>query len=145
MSLIGRIEDELKQAMQARDTARRDALRLILSALRSAEKELRRPLVAAAGPERLGGFLPPFALPLQDLKLLVLLQLAPQLLLGGAEGGEGEPESSRPHRLARAHGVAQLLLDVGDDAHSNGLPPPSTCQCRWKMVCPAPGPTLTIT
>jgi uncharacterized protein YqeY len=44
MSLIGRIEDELKQAMQARDTARRDALRLILSALRSAEKELRRPL-----------------------------------------------------------------------------------------------------
>jgi uncharacterized protein len=44
MSLIGRIEGELKEAMQARDSARRDALRLILNSLRSAEKELRRPL-----------------------------------------------------------------------------------------------------
>jgi uncharacterized protein YqeY len=44
MSLIARLEDELKQAMVARDEARRDALRLILSSLRSAEKELQRPL-----------------------------------------------------------------------------------------------------
>ena len=44
MSLIGRIEDELKSAMRERDTARRDALRLILASLRSAEKELQRPL-----------------------------------------------------------------------------------------------------
>jgi uncharacterized protein YqeY len=44
MALIGRLEDELKQAMVARDVARRDALRLILSSLRSAEKELQRPL-----------------------------------------------------------------------------------------------------
>ena len=44
MSLIGRIEDDLKQAMLARDAERRDALRLILSALKSAEKELQRPL-----------------------------------------------------------------------------------------------------
>jgi uncharacterized protein YqeY len=44
MSLIGRIEDELEQAMKARDADRRDALRLILSSLRSAEKELQRPL-----------------------------------------------------------------------------------------------------
>jgi uncharacterized protein len=44
MALIGRLEDELKQAMVARDTTRRDALRLILSSLRSAEKELQRPL-----------------------------------------------------------------------------------------------------
>jgi uncharacterized protein len=44
MTLIERIEDELKDAMQAREAARRDALRLILSALRSAEKELQRPL-----------------------------------------------------------------------------------------------------
>ena len=44
MSLIGRIEDDLKQAMLARDAERRDALRLILSALTSAEKELQRPL-----------------------------------------------------------------------------------------------------
>ena len=44
MSLIARLEQELKQAMVARDQVRRDALRLILSSLRSAEKELHRPL-----------------------------------------------------------------------------------------------------
>jgi uncharacterized protein len=44
MSLIARIEDELKEAMRERDNERRDALRLILSSLRSAEKELQRPL-----------------------------------------------------------------------------------------------------
>ena len=44
MSLIARLEEELKQAMVARDQSRRDALRLILSSLRSAEKELQRPL-----------------------------------------------------------------------------------------------------
>jgi uncharacterized protein len=44
VSLIGRIEDELKSAMRERETARRDALRLILTSLRSAEKELQRPL-----------------------------------------------------------------------------------------------------
>jgi uncharacterized protein YqeY len=44
MSLIARLEDELKRAMVARDQPRRDALRLILSSLRSAEKELQRPL-----------------------------------------------------------------------------------------------------
>jgi uncharacterized protein YqeY len=44
MSVVGRIEDELREAMRARDDARRDALRLILASLRSAEKELQRPL-----------------------------------------------------------------------------------------------------
>ena len=44
MSLIGRIEDEVKSAMLARDTQRRDALRLILASLKSAEKDLLRPL-----------------------------------------------------------------------------------------------------
>ncbi|MBA2536380.1 MAG: GatB/YqeY domain-containing protein [Actinobacteria bacterium] len=44
MSLIGRIEDELKSAMLARDRDRADALRLTLAALRSAEKEIQRPL-----------------------------------------------------------------------------------------------------
>jgi uncharacterized protein len=44
MSLIGRLEGELKQATKERDADRRDALRLILSSLRSAEKELQRPL-----------------------------------------------------------------------------------------------------
>jgi uncharacterized protein len=44
MSLIGRLEGELEQAMKERDAGRRDALRLILSSLRSAEKELQRAL-----------------------------------------------------------------------------------------------------
>jgi uncharacterized protein len=44
VSLIGRLEEELRTATLGRDTERRDALRLILNALRSAEKELQRPL-----------------------------------------------------------------------------------------------------
>jgi uncharacterized protein len=44
VSLIARLEGELEQAMKQRDAERRDALRLILSSLRSAEKELQRPL-----------------------------------------------------------------------------------------------------
>jgi uncharacterized protein YqeY len=44
MSLIVRLEAELKQAMADREAERRDTLRLILSSLRSAEKELQRPL-----------------------------------------------------------------------------------------------------
>src|SRR6266496_2278871 len=44
MSLIARMEDEVKQATVARDAERRNTLRLILSSLRSAEKELQRPL-----------------------------------------------------------------------------------------------------
>jgi uncharacterized protein len=44
VSLIATIEDELKDAMKARDAQRRDALRLILNSLKSSEKELQRPL-----------------------------------------------------------------------------------------------------
>jgi len=44
VSLIGELEEEVKEAMLARDNARRDALRLILSSLKSAEKDLQRPL-----------------------------------------------------------------------------------------------------
>jgi uncharacterized protein len=44
MSLIARIEEELATARRDRDAERRDALSLILSQLRSAEKELQRPL-----------------------------------------------------------------------------------------------------
>ena len=44
MNLIARIEEELKQARLARDGERRDALSLILASLRSAQKELQRPL-----------------------------------------------------------------------------------------------------
>jgi uncharacterized protein YqeY len=45
MSLIARLEEELKEAMAAREAERRDTLRLILTSLRSAEKELQRPLL----------------------------------------------------------------------------------------------------
>jgi hypothetical protein len=44
VSLIARLESDLTTAMKERDTARRDALRLILASLRAAEKELQRPL-----------------------------------------------------------------------------------------------------
>jgi uncharacterized protein YqeY len=44
MTLIARIEEDLHEAMRERDEERRDALRLILSSLRGAEKELQRPL-----------------------------------------------------------------------------------------------------
>ncbi len=44
MSLIGELEQEVREAMLARDGARRDALRLIVSSLKSAEKDLQRPL-----------------------------------------------------------------------------------------------------
>ena len=44
MTLIAELEEEVKDAMRAGDAERRDALRLILSSLKSAEKELLRPL-----------------------------------------------------------------------------------------------------
>ena len=44
MSLIEEIEQELKDAMRAREAVRTAALRLTLAALRAAEKELGRPL-----------------------------------------------------------------------------------------------------
>ena len=44
MTLIADIESELKEARLARDDRRRDALALVLNALRSAEKELQRGL-----------------------------------------------------------------------------------------------------
>jgi uncharacterized protein len=44
MSLIAEIEGELTDAMRARERVRTDALRLILAALRAAEKELGRAL-----------------------------------------------------------------------------------------------------
>ena len=44
MSLIAEIKGELEDAMREGNAARRDALRLILSSLQGAEKELQRPL-----------------------------------------------------------------------------------------------------
>jgi uncharacterized protein len=44
MTLIEDMEQDLKEAMLEHDAERRDALRLLLASLRSAEKELQRPL-----------------------------------------------------------------------------------------------------
>jgi uncharacterized protein YqeY len=44
LTLITELEQEVKDAMRAGDAERRDALRLILSSLKSAEKDLLRPL-----------------------------------------------------------------------------------------------------
>jgi uncharacterized protein YqeY len=44
MTLIAEIKSQLEDAMREGDAARRDTLRLILSSLQSAEKELQRPL-----------------------------------------------------------------------------------------------------
>ena len=44
MSLIAEIKEQLEDAMRDGDAPRRDTLRLILSSLQGAEKELQRPL-----------------------------------------------------------------------------------------------------
>ena len=44
MTMIARMEQDLKTAMLEHDAERRDALRLLLSSLRSAEKDLQREL-----------------------------------------------------------------------------------------------------
>jgi len=44
VSLITTIESEIKEAMKSREAERRDALRLIVNALKGSEKELQRPL-----------------------------------------------------------------------------------------------------
>ena len=44
MSRIEEIEAEVREAMRSRDAERRDALRLIVNALKNSEKELQRPL-----------------------------------------------------------------------------------------------------
>jgi uncharacterized protein YqeY len=44
VTLIERIDSEVKEAMRSRDAERRDTLRLILASLKGAQKELQRPL-----------------------------------------------------------------------------------------------------
>ena len=44
MTLIAELEEDLTEAMKEGDESRRDTLRLLLAELRSAEKELQRPL-----------------------------------------------------------------------------------------------------
>jgi uncharacterized protein YqeY len=84
MSLIARMEGELKEAMLARDGERRDALRLLLASLKSAETELQRPL--------------------SDEEELQVLQRERKRRIEAAEafrgGGRGEQAESEERELA---------------------------------------------
>ena len=82
MSLIERLEAELTEAMRARDVERRDALRLLLSSLRGAEKELqvlqreRKRRVEAAEAFRAGGR--PEQAAAEEAELAVLAEFMPE-------------------------------------------------------------------
>ena len=84
MSLIERLESELKEAMRARDDQRRDALRLLLSSLRGAEKELqvlqreRKRRTEAAEAFRAGGR--PEQAAAEEAELAVLAEFMPEQL-----------------------------------------------------------------
>src|SRR5262249_22924716 len=104
-------------------------------------------LLPPAGAERLRRLDPLLALALEHLQLLVVVQRALQILFGRAQLRQDQPERVAPLGVAGGHGLLQLALQLGDKAHP-AIPqtcPPSTCQCRWKTVWPAPSPTLTIT
>src|SRR6266542_1850684 len=104
-------------------------------------------LLAAAGTEGLGRLDAPLALALKHLQLLVLGKRPLQLLLRALERVEDQAERIAALGVPLLHRLLQLRLDGVDPAHAilPVDPPPSTCQCRWKIVCPAPGPTLTTT
>src|SRR5919202_666484 len=102
-----------------------------------------RLFVATAAAERLRRLEPPLALPLQDLQLLLLRKRPLQLLLGGLEAVEQQPQRVAPRGLTREHRLLQLTLHALDHPHS-GKPrmlPPRMCQWRWKIVWPPPSPT----
>ena len=123
MSLIARMEDDLKEATLARDAERRDALRLILSSLRSAEKELQRPLsdeeelqvlqrerkrrVEAAEAFRGGGREEQATA--EDRELAVLEEFMPEQLGGGRARGDRR----RRDRRERRHEHARLRPRYG--------------------------------
>jgi uncharacterized protein len=54
MELQKRIENELKEAIRARDEGKRNAIRLVLTAMKVKEKELKRPLTEAEVQQVLG-------------------------------------------------------------------------------------------
>src|SRR3954454_13321959 len=108
---------------------------------------LRPGLFLAAGRAKgLGRFEPPLALALEDLQLLVVVQRPLELLLGGAQAREDQPQCVATLGVALLHRCGQLRLELRDQTHP-GSPrnePPRMCQCRWKTVCPAPAPQKII-
>src|SRR6185295_7382612 len=104
-------------------------------------------LVAPRRPEGLRSLDALLALALEHLQLLVLRERTLQLLLGALEAREDQAQGVAPRGVPLAHCILELRLDLCDQRHSGirVIFPPSTCQCRWKMVWPPPGPTLTTT
>ena len=107
----------------------------------------RRLLLAAAVAERLRRLDALLPLALEHLQLLVVGERALQLLLGALERVDDQAERVAPLGVAREHRLLDLVLDRRDQAHAilPVSPPLSTCQCRWKIVCPAPAPAFTTT
>src|SRR5262249_24121758 len=90
---------------------------------------------------------PPLPLALQDLQLLLVRERTLELLLGRAQAGDDQAERVAPVGVARERRLLEVVLHARDEAHP-GTPcrrPPRTCQCRWKIVCPPPSPTLAPT
>ena len=116
MSLIEELEGEVKEAMLARDDERRDALRLILTSLRGAEKELQRPLsedeelqvlqrerkrrIEAAEAFRAGGR--PEQAAKEEAELAILEEFMPEPLPRTSSSGSSTTRSPRRARRACA-------------------------------------------
>ena len=108
---------------------------------------LGRLLLAPALAKRLGRLGAALALPLEDLKLLLVGERPLELLLGRPKRGQDQPQGVDPLLLAGPHRVLDVTLELRDQAHAmppSGAPP-RMCQWRWKTDCPALGPTLTTT
>jgi hypothetical protein len=93
-------------------------------------------LLAPAGAERVGRLDAPLPLALEHLELLLLAQRPLQLLLRVLERVEDQAQRVAALRVARAHRILQLVVDLLDQAHAH---PPLMCQWRWKTVWPALG------
>jgi pimeloyl-ACP methyl ester carboxylesterase len=151
---VGHHPPELTQVRRADlgDHVVHDLLELFLGQLLGHEfledRELGLFLVGRLGPvaraKRLGRLDAPLALALQHLELLVLAQLALQILLRRAQRREQKAQRIAARVVPREARLSQFVFHPFDQAHASPLIlPPRTCQCRWNTVWPAPGPTLT--
>src|SRR6266404_2791162 len=106
-----------------------------------------RLLLPAAAAERVCCLDALLALALEHLELLVLGEGPLQFLFGALERVDDQAERVAPFGVARLHRLLDLLLDRHDQGHAilPVSPPLNTCQCRWKIVCPAPAPAFTTT
>src|SRR5262249_53543253 len=97
-------------------------------------------------------------LPLQHLQLLLFREGPLQVLLGRTQAVQDQAQRVATRGIAREHRVLHLTLEPLDESHSSTTavsacagrssgfgPSPRMCQCRWKIVWPALGPTCTCT